>query len=90
MVLLLLGFNVMLPVLCFATGLFFACRKRRALAAVADELEEALSPPELVRAPALYFIDTFLSSSAAFPAAPLPHTARSQPSRMSWRRHSRR
>jgi hypothetical protein len=48
MVLLLLGFNVLLPLLCFGTGLFFACRKRRALAAVADILEEALSPPELV------------------------------------------
>jgi len=49
MVLLLLGFNILLPLWCFGSGLLFSCRKRRALAAVADVLEEALSPPELVQ-----------------------------------------
>mmetsp|Transcript_5272 Transcript_5272/g.16544 ORF Transcript_5272/g.16544 Transcript_5272/m.16544 type:complete len:848 (-) Transcript_5272:313-2856(-) len=64
MVLLLLGFNILLPLWCFGSGLLFSCRKRRALAAVADVLEEALSPPELVGD------DTMIPHTLALPFTP--------------------
>ena len=49
MVILLITFNLVLPIVCLGAGLFFACRQRRKLAAIADELEGALTPTQLVR-----------------------------------------
>jgi len=48
MVILLITFNLVLPIVCLGAGLFFACRQRRKLAAIADELEGALTPTQLV------------------------------------------